>query len=285
MHDRLVVWPPGPRALATEVAPTMERDGAIAVIAGLERPANALVTGASSGIGLAVVAQLLDSPGVATVAAVSRRAEECPQLQMLCKEHAGRLHLLSADLTDDASLASLHPRLEGVVDELHLVFNAAGMLHAPEVSPEKALAAVRRATLESVFALNTFAPILLIQALAPLLARQHPMVFASLSARVGSIGDNMLGGWYAYRASKAAQNQLLRTLAVEWRRTHRQAACVLLHPGTVDTPLSQPFQARVPEGKLFTAEFAARKLLAIVAATTPADSGSFRAWDGSDIPW
>ncbi len=255
------------------------------VIEGLQVPANTLVTGASSGIGLAVVAQLLGNPRVATVVAVSRRAEESAALQTLRQEHGARLHLLSADLTDDSSLASLHPRLEAVVDELHLVFNAAGMLHAPDVVPEKAVAAVRRATLESVFALNAFAPILLIQALEPLLARQRPMVFASLSARVGSIGDNTLGGWYAYRASKAAQNQLLRTLAVEWRRTHRQAACVLLHPGTVDTPLSQPFQARVPEGKLFTAGFAARKLLAIVAATTPADSGSFRAWDGSEIPW
>lgn len=283
MHSATVL--DASRAFATYVAPTVERDGEIEVIAGLQRPANALVTGASSGIGLAVVVQLLDNSRVATVTAVSRRAEEYPELLTLRKQHAGRLHLLSADLTDDADLASLYPRLEGVVDELHLVFNAAGMLHAPDVGPEKALAAVRRATLESVFALNAFAPILLIQALAPLLSKQHPMVFASLSARVGSIGDNKLGGWYAYRASKAAQNQLVRTLAVEWRRTHRQAACVLLHPGTVDTPLSQPFQARVPEGKLFTTEFSARKLLAIIAATTPADSGSFRAWDGSEIPW
>ena len=255
------------------------------MIHGLERPANALVTGASSGIGLAVVAQLLDDPRVSTVVAVSRHAEEGDALNALGQSHGARLHRLSADLTDDADLASLPSRLEGVIDELHLVFNAAGMLHAPDVAPEKSLSSVRRATLESVFALNAFAPILLIKALTPLLARQRPLVFASLSARVGSIGDNVLGGWYAYRASKAAQNQLLRTLAVEWRRTHRLAACVLLHPGTVDTPLSQPFQARVPEGKLFTAEYSARKLLEIVATSTPADSGTFRAWDGSEIPW
>lgn len=255
------------------------------MIHGLDRPANALVTGASSGIGLAVVAQLLADARVGTVVAVSRHAADSAALQSLGNEHGARLQLLSADITDEVALAALPPRLEGRLDELHLVFNAAGMLHAPQLAPEKSISAVRRAALEAVFALNAFAPILLIQALTPLLARQRPLVFASLSARVGSIGDNKLGGWYAYRASKAAQNQLLRTLAVEWRRTHRQAACVLLHPGTVDTPLSQPFQARVPEGKLFSAAYAARKLLQIVAATTPADSGTFRAWDGSAIPW
>lgn len=255
------------------------------MIQGLERAANALVTGASSGIGLAVVAQLLDATQVGTVVALSRHAQHSAELGALREVHGARLQLLSADLTRDDDLASLQPRLAEVIDELHLVFNAAGVLHAPEVAPEKALAAVNRAALESVFALNAFAPILLIQALSPLLARQRPLVFASLSARVGSIGDNALGGWYAYRASKAAQNQLLRTLAVEWRRSHRQATCVLLHPGTVDTPLSQPFQARVPAGKLFTAEFAARSLLDIVAGVTPADSGRFIAWDGTEIPW
>lgn len=112
---------------------------------------------------------------------------------------------------------------------------------------------------------------------------QHgqPAVLASLSARVGSIGDDMLGGWYAYRASKAAQNQLLRTLSIELRRTHPQLTCVLLHPGTVDTPLSRPFRLNVPAEKLFDA----RQLLAVIASMTPARSGSFTAWDGQDIPW
>ncbi len=102
---------------------------------------------------------------------------------------------------------------------------------------------------------------------------------------MGSIGDNRLGGWYAYRAAKAAQNQLLRTLAIEWRRSHPHLACVLLHPGTVDTPLSRPFQARVPAEALFPPARAARQLLDLVAALGPADSGRFLAWDGRDIPW
>ncbi len=255
------------------------------VIEGLTAPANALVTGASSGIGLAAVQQLLRNERVARVAAVSRAAERHPQLRALAQVHGGRLLLLSTDLTDDAALAALPQRLAAGFGTLHLVLNAAGVLHAPGLAPEKSLASLSRASLETVFALNAFAPILLAQTLSPLLRHGDPAVFASLSARVGSIGDNQRGGWYAYRASKAAQNQLLRTLSVEWKRTHPRAACVLLHPGTVDTPLSQPFQAHVPAEKLFTPERAARQLLDIVARTTPEQSGRFFAWDGSEIAW
>ena len=110
-------------------------------------------------------------------------------------------------------------------------------------------------------------------------------MLASLSARVCSIGDNRLGGWYTYRASKAAQNPLLHTLSIELRRTHPKVTCVLLHPGTVDTPLSKPFQLNVPAEKLFGAEGAAQQLLAVIASITPARSGSFLAWDGQTIPW
>ena len=261
------------------------------MIHGLAGPGRALVTGASSGIGRAVTMQLLaDVACVKQVVAVSRHAEQHDAREALAQIHGDRRLRISLDLTDQFALAALPARLVSDVQSpgtatLHLIFNAAGMLHGPGLAPEKALASVRAETLASVFALNTFAPILLIQALAPLLPRDKPLVFASLSARVGSIGDNQRGGWYAYRASKAAQNQLLRTLAVEWRRTHPQATCVLLHPGTVDTPLSQPFQAHVPAEKLFTPERAARQLLDIVRSITPEQSGRFLAWDGSEVPW
>lgn len=255
------------------------------MIQGLTDPANVVVTGASSGIGLAVASQLLRHEGVARVFALSRSAENNPELAALRTIHGERLLPMSVDLTADDALSLLPQRIRAHCDTLHLLFNAAGMLHAPGVAPEKSLLSLRREALDSVFALNAFAPILLAQALAPLMRHGAPAVFASLSARVGSIGDNRLGGWYAYRASKAAQNQLLRTLAVEWKRTHPRACVLLLHPGTVDTPLSRPFQANVPEDKLFTTEHAARQLLDIVAGTTPAQSGSFLAWDGSEIAW
>ena len=192
---------------------------------------------------------------------------------------------VSADLTTDAGLYAIVCGVRAGGDDLHLVVNFAGVLHGDGLRPEKSLATLDRDALERSFALNAFAPVLLVRALLPLLGADAPRVVASLSARVGSIGDNRLGGWYAYRAAKAAQNQLLRTLAIEWQRSHPHATCVMLHPGTVDTPLSQPFQTRVAADALFPPARAARQLLDIITELTPADSGRFIAWDGSTIPW
>jgi NAD(P)-dependent dehydrogenase (short-subunit alcohol dehydrogenase family) len=255
------------------------------IIRGLDVPANALVTGASSGIGLALVTALLAHAQVAQVIAVSRSAERNDALALLIAEHGDRLVRFSADITRADDLAELAIRVAATTDRLHLIYNTAGILHAPGMRPEKSVLQLNAETLAQVFALNAFAPILLARALLPCLKHTQPSVLASLSARVGSIGDNQLGGWYAYRASKAAQNQLYRTLAVELRRTHPNTTCVLLHPGTVDTPLSLPFQSNVPAEKLFTPARAARHLLDIVAALNPSDSGRFIAWDGRDIPW
>ncbi len=257
----------------------------VAVLQGLSVPACALVTGASSGIGLAAVAELLDDPSVATVFAVSRGAQVSAALGELEARHGDRLVPIAADITLEIDLAALAARVAERAPALHLVFNAAGLLHAPDIRPEKAVAALRMDTLMRVFAINAFAPVLLAKALLPRLKHSQPSVVASLSARVGSIGDNRLGGWYAYRASKAAQNQLLRTLSVELRRSHPRTCCVALHPGTVDTPLSSPFHANVPPDALFTPRRAARQLLDVIAGLTPAESGGFFAWDGSPIPW
>lgn len=193
--------------------------------------------------------------------------------------------LVSADITTDSGLAKIAERTAAETSNLHLVINCTGLLHADGLRPEKSLTALRRDSLLQSFSLNTFAPILLIQALLPLLRHKSPRVLATLSARVGSISDNKLGGWYAYRASKAAQNQMFRTLSIELRRTQPTAACVLLHPGPVDTLLSRPFQANVPAEKLFTPQRAASQLLDIIGQLTPHDSGCFIAWDGTDIPW
>ena len=257
----------------------------ISPLAGRQAPATVLVTGASSGIGLGMLRQLLDNRQVARAFAVSRQASTSAALAALVDAHGERLQRIDCDLTDEAALAPLAEYLGAHTDALHLVINAAGILHTDTVQPEKSLEQVSAAALAKVFALNAYAPILLARTLLPWLTHGEPAVFASLSARVGSIGDNRAGGWYAYRASKAAQNQLLKTLAVELARRNRRACVLALHPGTVDTPLSAPFQARVPAEKLFSTERAAAQLLAIIASATPEDSGRFIAWDGQDVPW
>ncbi len=253
-------------------------------IADLQEPAHALVTGASSGIGLAMVRQLVENEYVACLFAVSRTATSNEALRALHHHFGSKLVLLDADITSESDLQRVAERAKSV-DALHLVINCAGVLHGAGLSPEKSIEQVSKASLEKAFAVNAFAPLLLAQALLSQLCKKQPAVFASISARVGSIGDNRAGGWYAYRASKAAQNQLLKTFSIEWKRRNPKGTCLILHPGTVDTPLSTPFQARVPAEKLFDAQLAARQLLTIIAKCSPSDSGRFIAWDGNEVPW
>jgi len=211
---------------------------------------------------------------------------QAPQLQVHLATRSPRVgDACALDLTDDASLQALQAMAESRWQPLRLVINTAGLLHGAGLQPEKRLGAVERRALEASFAVNAFGPLLLAQAVGGALARDQPCHFASLSARVGSIGDNQLGGWYAYRGAKAAQNQLLRTLAIEWRRRFPLACVTLLHPGTTATPLSQPFRSGVPAGRLFSPGQAASRLLDVLGEQDPERSGAFLAWDGQPIPW
>ena len=164
-----------------------------------------------------------------------------------------------------------------------LVLLATGLLSEDGHGPERSLRALEPDWLARQFAVNAIGPALAMKAFLPLLPRDRRAVFAALSAKVGSISDNRLGGWYGYRASKAALNQLVRTAAVELARTHPQAVCVALHPGTVVTELSAPFTGRRDPGGLFTPEESAEKLLAVLDGLTPADSGRLWGWDGREI--
>jgi NAD(P)-dependent dehydrogenase (short-subunit alcohol dehydrogenase family) len=248
---------------------------AMAVAMGLDHwQGRALVVGCG-GIGSALVSALEQRAPALERLATSRSAE------LTAVVPARVLHL---DLASDRSLAELRAQLADG-PPLRLVINTAGLLQGEGIAPEKRLSQVSRPALLTSFQVNAFAPLLLAQALEPLFARDLPCHFASLSARVGSIGDNRSGGWYAYRAAKAAQNQLLRTLALEWRRRLPQLCVSLLHPGTTATPLSQPFQANVPAGQLFSPERSARQLLDVLSGLGPEQSGGFWAWDGQPIPW
>ncbi|WP_313536886.1 SDR family NAD(P)-dependent oxidoreductase [Sphingomonas sp.] len=234
----------------------------------------AVVFGASGGIGGAIVAQLAADPSIARVYAGSRRPGASTDAKLVP---------FAFDLTDEASIAAAAATVEGPVD---LVFVATGMLHrAGGPSPEKALRALDGAAMAEMFAVNTIGPALIAKHFAPLLPRDRRSVFAALSARVGSIADNRLGGWHSYRASKAALNMLLVNLAIELRRTHPQAVVAALHPGTVDTGLSAPFQRGVPQEKLFYTDRSAGYLLEVLSNLAPEDSGGLFAWDGARIPY
>jgi NAD(P)-dependent dehydrogenase (short-subunit alcohol dehydrogenase family) len=223
----------------------------------------ALVVGASGGIGAALLAELEACGRFARVTGWSRRAGQI-------------------DLEDEQSIIRAAAGLAGG-PPLRLAICATGLLHDGGQQPEKSWRAMDAATLLRAYAVNAVGPALLAKHLLPLLPAEGKSAFAALSARVGSIGDNHLGGWHAYRASKAALNMLLRNLAIELGRRKPEALCVGLHPGTVDTPLSAPFQGNVAEGKLFTPAFAAGRLLAVLEALRPEDSGQVFAWDGQRV--
>jgi NAD(P)-dependent dehydrogenase (short-subunit alcohol dehydrogenase family) len=193
--------------------------------------------------------------------------------------------LLHLDLTDEASIAACATRLGAQEAPLRLVFVATGLLYDDNLQPEKNLRQLDPARLARSFAINTIGPALLAKHLIPLLPRTGKSIFAALSARVGSISDNRLGGWYGYRASKAALNQVLRTAAVEAQRMRPEAVVVALHPGTVETRLSAPFRGDVRPERLFSAEQAASQLLDVLDRLTAADSGGFFAFDGSPIAY
>jgi NAD(P)-dependent dehydrogenase (short-subunit alcohol dehydrogenase family) len=235
-----------------------------------------VVVGASGGIGRAVTSVLSASPAVARITACSRFG----QVPDDSKIRHQRL-----DLEDEATIAYAAASVRAEVDALGLVFVATGILHDDHgLRPEKSWRALDAAALERAYRINAVGPALVAKHFLPLLARDRKSVFAALSARVGSISDNRLGGWHAYRTSKAALNMLLRTFAIELARRNPRAVCVGLHPGTVDTPLSAPFQDNVPAARLFTADFAAARLVEVIDRLEPEDSGSVLAWDGAKIP-
>jgi NAD(P)-dependent dehydrogenase (short-subunit alcohol dehydrogenase family) len=235
------------------------------------RPVRALVAGANGAIGSALVEHLAASPHVESVVACART----PRASRDAKVRA-----VAVEVLDEESILAA---LEGIT-RIDLALVATGMLHTPGgLQPEKSWRALNKAALIESFAVNSVGPALLAKHILPLLPRQGKAVFAALSARVGSISDNHLGGWYGYRASKAALNQLIRTLSIELARTRPQAICVALHPGTVDSALSRPFQGGVAESKRFAPMIAAQHLLTVIDTLDPTRNGQLLDWDGSTI--
>ncbi|MEL7689782.1 SDR family NAD(P)-dependent oxidoreductase [Citromicrobium bathyomarinum] len=232
----------------------------------------AIVFGASGGIGSALVAELV-ARGVGTVFAAARtRPAALPKGAIWVR----------FDLDNERTIAAAAQATGSMPLDCAIV--ASGVLSLEgRAGPERSYKQVESEAMARVLHLNTIGPALIAKHFLPLLPRDRRAVFAALSARVGSISDNRIGGWHSYRASKAALNMLVRNYAIELSRTHKQAVCVALHPGTVDTALSQPFQANLPEGQLTAPAEAARNLLRVLDRLTPEDSGNMFDWAGERV--
>ncbi len=244
----------------------------------------ALVVGASQGIGLAFVQQLLADDRLSQVYATYRDSSTAKDLLALATQQS-KLACFPLEATDEAAIAHLAQHMQAQVAKLDLLINCVGILHEGDVQPEKSLRQVEPTVLLRYFQVNSIPSVLLAKHFQALLKGSDRSVFATLSAKIGSIEDNRLGGWYGYRASKAALNMFLKTIAIEFSRKNPHTIVVALHPGTTDTRLSQPFQRNVPPEKLFSCDRTVTQLLAVLDHLTEQDSGSFRSWDGSPIPW
>lgn len=237
-------------------------------------PINAIVIGASGGIGRAIVDELCLSDDVAHIYACSRQAQAVQHPKI----SACTLDMLREETIIEFTKSISHP--------ISLVIIATGLLHDVhnDLMPEKSLKDINFDAMRRVFDINTIGVAMLAKHFLPLLPRDEKSVFAALSARVGSISDNRLGGWYSYRASKAALNMILKTSAIEVARKYKQAVVMGLHPGTVDTGLSLPFQGHVPKDKLFSPAQSASYLMNVIDQVSAKDTGGIFAWDGTQVP-
>jgi len=237
---------------------------------------NVVIAG-SGGIGAAMVQHLLASYPVEKLFWLHRsEPADC---------NDPRVIKLFCDATAPASIVAATEAISQGCEQLHVVINTVGMLHAQGITPEKRLRDVSLEAMLELATVNAFFLPQLAAGLAPLLRHPQASILASLSARVGSITDNGMGGWYSYRASKAAHNMLLKTLAREWRVSHKLCSVVALHPGTVDTALSQPYTPANYRKRVLTPPECAEALLGVLGGLTTEQSGSFFSWEGEELPW
>lgn len=243
-----------------------------------DAPPVALVVGAAGGLGAAFLRTLADQGRYERLVGIARRRPaDWPDDPTWT--------FIEADIVDESQIADA-ARQVAKLGRLDRIVVATGLLHSARISPEKTMRSLDAGRLLELFAVNAVGPALVAKHFLPLTPRDTPSLFAVMSARVGSITDNRLGGWHAYRASKAALNMLLATLAIEHRRTRPLGVCVALHPGTVDTPLSAPFQhGAAGKPTRLTPDASAQALVALMDRFRPLDTGGFFAWDGNEIPW
>lgn len=246
-----------------------------------------LIIGGTGGIGRAMVEQL--------VSAASKQNQ--PQVTIFATYYknvpdfeADNLHWLPMNICDEESIKQAAYTIKQQTAHIDWVINCAGLLHSGAQQPEKALRQVETDFFLENMQVNALASLLIAKHVKPLLAKAErsndkPAIFATISARVGSISDNQLGGWYSYRMSKAALNMGMKNLSIEWGRSLKDVCVVVMQPGTVNTQLSAPFQGNVADGQLFSPAYSAECLLEVLSNMSAAQSGSFVDWAGESIPW
>lgn len=238
---------------------------------------NIAVIGSSGALGYAFINQLQSEYPSANISAFSRsHGNSSPKKTGNNIQYHELNYRNESEIEVAASVACEQSPLD-------LVIVATGMLHNKKIMPEKSLRDLSPENLQHLFTVNAIIPAMIAKYFIPTLNKNDRSFFAVLSARVGSISDNRLGGWYAYRASKAALNMVIKNAAIETERRNKKAIVVGLHPGTVDSELSKPFQKNVPDGKLFTPEYSAAKMINVLEHLTPEQSGKCFAWDGEEI--
>ena len=238
-----------------------------------EHPKTVILVGGSGGIGRAMVKTLLT---------------QLPDVRVFATYHSTaipfRQERLSWRQLDIRDLDAIE-QWSSEFDRVDWVLNFAGFLHGEAGGPEKSIRALDPDFLIDSIRVNSLPTLLLAKHFALALKQSPAPLLASVSARVGSIEDNRLGGWYSYRVSKAALNMALKTLSIEWKHSHPNGCVAALHPGTNDTALSKPFQANVKPENLFRPEYTASMFLKLLTQLDPARSGNFWSWDGEVIPW
>ncbi|WP_201595670.1 SDR family oxidoreductase [Psychrobacter fulvigenes] len=248
-----------------------------------------LIIGGTGGIGQAMVQQL--------VTATANEQDDNNRIQVFATYHrsvpdfeADNLYWLQMDVSDESSIKQAADDIKQQSTHLDWVINCVGLLHTESAQPEKALRQVETDFFLQNMQINALAGLLIAKHIRPLLAKAErsadkPAIFATISARVGSISDNQLGGWYSYRMSKAALNMGMKNLSIEWARSLKDVCIVVMQPGTVNTQLSAPFQGNVADGQLFSPAYSAECLLEVLSGMSADKSGSFIDWAGESIPW
>lgn len=234
---------------------------------------NIAVIGASGALGGEFVRQLAVNESTGSIYAFSRS-----KTIFL----SDKIRSFSIDIEDEDSIKSASA-VASQDARIDMVIIATGMLHDDRIKPEKSLRDLSAEKFQKIFSINTVGPALIAKYFLPLLNKERRSIFTAISARVSSISDNRLGGWYSYRASKSALNMVLKNASIETNRSNKNAVIIGLHPGTVDSGLSKPFQAGVSDDKLFTPKYSVQKMLEVLDGVKPADSGSLFDFNGVKV--